>query len=97
MGHTRSVTRRNRVTSVIKHRYLIPAPVDWTSASALVVKTPIWTRYNPSTSMTHVACGSKLRSVVRSFMHPCPGDLVAIGCADVYYAQTVHAFSAGVK
>ena len=44
--------------------------------------------------MTHVACKSKLRTVVRSSMFPCPGKWVAIGCAVVYCAQTAHAFSA---
>ena len=29
--------------------------------------------------MTHVASESKLRSVVMSSMHPCPGNWVAIG------------------
>ena len=29
--------------------------------------------------MTHVVCESKLRLVVRSSMHPCPGNWVAIG------------------
>ena len=37
----------------------------------LVVQIPIdnMSKNNPSTSMTHVACESKLRSVVRSFIH----------------------------
>ena len=30
-------------------------------------------------------------------MHPCPGNLVAIGHAVVYYARAAHAFSAGIK
>ena len=51
----------------------------------------------PSTSMTHVACESKLDSVVRSPMHPCPGKWVAIGRVVVYYARVAHAFSAGIK
>ena len=37
--------------------------------------------------MTHVACESTLRSVVRSSMHPCPGNWMAIGCAVVYYVN----------
>ena len=45
--------------------------------------------------MTHVACKSKLRSVVRSPMHPCPGNWVAIGREVVYYARAANAFSAG--
>ena len=51
----------------------------------------------PSTLMTHVACKSKLSSVVRSSMHPCPGNWVAIGSTDVYYARAAHAFSAVIK
>ena len=45
--------------------------------------------------MTHVACESKLRSVVGSSMHPRQG--VATGRAVVYHAQMAHAFSAGIK
>ena len=30
-------------------------------------------------------------------MHACPGNLVAIRHAVVYYARAVHAFSAGIK
>ena len=33
----------------------------------------------PRTSMTHVACESKLRSVVKSTMHPCPGNWMGNG------------------
>ena len=47
--------------------------------------------------MTHEACESKLRSVVRSSMHPYPGNWVAIALAVVYYAWAAHAFSAGIK
>ena len=47
--------------------------------------------------MTHVACKSKLRSVVRSFMHSCARNWVAVVRAVVYYAQPAHAFSAGIK
>ena len=48
--------------------------------------------------MTHLACESKIRSVVRSSMHPYPGDLVvAIGRAVVYYAQASQVFSAGIE
>ena len=43
--------------------------------------------------MTHVVSESKLRLVVRSSMHPCPGNWVAV----VYFAQAIHAFSAGIK
>ena len=47
--------------------------------------------------MTRIARESKLRSVLRSSMHPCPGDWVAIGRAVVYYARAAQAFSAGIK
>ena len=47
--------------------------------------------------MTHVAYGSELRSVVRSSMHPCPGNWVAIWCAVVYYARAARLFTAGIK
>ena len=47
--------------------------------------------------MTYVACESKLRSVVRSFIHQLPRNWVTIGCAVVYYARAAHAFSAGIK
>ena len=52
----------------IQYRYLIPSPVDRTSASAWLYKNPwiISQRNKPSTSMTHVACESMLRSFVRS-------------------------------
>ena len=47
--------------------------------------------------MTHEACESNLRSVVRSSTHPYPGNLVAIGRAVVYYAWAACKFSAGIK
>ena len=47
--------------------------------------------------MTHEACKSKLRSVVRSSMHPYPGNRVAIGRAVVYYAWAFRKFNAGSK
>ena len=48
--------------------------------------------------MTHIACESvKLRSVVKSFVHPCPENSVAIGRAVMYYALAAHAFSVGIK
>ena len=46
--------------------------------------------------MTHVPFESKLLSFVRSSMHPCPGNCVAIGNAVVYYDQAARAFSAGL-
>ena len=44
--------------------------------------------------MSEVAYESKpkVRSVVRSSMHPCPGDWVAIGCTVVYYTGDLYEF-----
>ena len=83
----------------IQYRHLIPAPVDRTSASDWLCYHAwiIGQKNKPSTATTQVACESKLRSVVRSSMHPCPENLVAIGRAVVNYAQDAHAFSAGIK
>ena len=49
----------------------------------LVVQTPLYdmSKYIPSRSMTDDTCESKLRSIVRLSMHPCPGNWVTIGCA----------------
>ena len=47
--------------------------------------------------MTHVACESKLHLVIRSSIHPCQGNWVAIGHTVVYHARAAHAFSAGIK
>ena len=73
--------------------------VDQTSASAWLYKPPWITcqKNKPSTPMTHVACESKLRSVVKSSMHPCPGNWVAIGRAVVYHGRAAHTFSTGTK
>ena len=61
-------------------QYLIPAPVDRTSASAWMYKHLWITSKNMlSSSMTKVAGKSKLRLVVKSSMHPYPGNWVAIG------------------
>ena len=64
----------------------------------LVVQTPMDNekKNKPTTSMTHVAYESKLYSVVRSSMHPQPGNWVAIGCAFVSYAMVTNIFSAGI-
>ena len=54
--------------------------------------------HKANASTTYVACKSKLRSVVRSSMHPCLGNWVAIGRAVVYYARAAHTlqeFNAG--
>ena len=53
-------------------------------------------RKKPSTSMTYVAFESKLRSVARSFMHPCPENWVPFG-RSVMYCRAAHALSAGIK
>ena len=58
----------------------------------MVVQTPMDNVKKPTTLMTHAACESKLRSVVRSSMHQFLGHLVALWCAVVYYAQAAHAF-----
>ena len=47
--------------------------------------------------MTHEVCESTLRSVMRSSMHPCPGNRLTIGRAVVYYAKAAHTFSAEIK
>ena len=47
--------------------------------------------------MTQVACKSTLLPVVRTSVHPCPENYVAIGRAVVYYELAAHAFSAGIK
>ena len=65
----------------------------------LVVQTSmdnISKKKKDSTSMAHEACDSKLRSVLRSPMHPRPGKLVSTGRAMVYYARSA-AFSAEIK
>ena len=65
----------------------------------LVVKTLIgnMSKNKPSTRKTHVACKSKLRSVLRSSIHPTPrklrGKWVCVAC----YARAAHAFSAGIN
>ena len=83
----------------IQYRPLIPAPVDRTSASTRLYTNPWITlqEHKPSTSITHVACESKLHSAVSSFMHPCLGNWVVIGHAVVYFSQAPPAFSAGIK
>ena len=57
----------------------------------LVAKTPA--------SMTPVTCESKLhvRLVVRSSMHPCPGNWAGIDRVVVYYIWAAQAFSAGTE
>ena len=67
--------------------------------SLFSLKTPMdnMSKDKPSTSMTQVACDEKLRSVLRSSMHPCPGNRVPIGRAVVYYARAAQTFSAKFK
>ena len=47
--------------------------------------------------MPQVACESKLPSRVRSSIHPCPGNWVAIERPVVYNAQAAQVFRAGIK
>ena len=47
--------------------------------------------------MTKVACESKLRSVVMSYMHPCPGNWVTIGRVVVYCVRAARTLNAGIK
>ena len=47
--------------------------------------------------MTQVAFKSKLRSFVRSSLHLCPDNWLAIGRVVVYNARAAHAFSAGIR
>ena len=47
--------------------------------------------------MTHVACESKLRLVVRSSKHQCPGNWVPMGLAVIYSVWAARAFSAEIK
>ena len=83
----------------IQYRHLIPAPVDRTSASAWLYKKPMNNISNNKLRILilHITCESKLRSVVRSSVHPCSGHWVAIGRAVVYHSQAAHAFCAGIK
>ena len=54
-------------------------------------------RNKPSTPISHVSSGLKPHSVVRSSLHPCPDNRVAIGRAVVYYARAAHVFFAEIK
>ena len=68
-------------------------------SQCLVVQPPMdnLSKGETSTTMTHVACESKLRSVVRSSMHPRPGKWVAVGLAVAYHARAARSFSDGIK
>ena len=75
---------------------LMPAPVDRTSASTWLNKHP-WITFQenkPSTSITHVACESKLHSVVRSFMYPCPGKSCILPGLPTHLVQELNAGTA---
>ena len=75
-----AVVRINGLTC-IEYRHSIPAPVDRTSGNAQVYRH---VKNKPSTPMNHVTCKSKLRSVVRSSIHTCPGNWAVIGRVVVY-------------
>ena len=85
--------------NMIQYWHLIPAPVDRTSASALCTNTRglCVCQNKASTSMTHVCCKSKLRSVVRSLMHTSPGNWVAVRREVVYHARDACTLRAGIK
>ena len=90
------VTLRDRF---LQYRHFSLAPIDRTSANVWLYKH-LWLAYHKhksSTSITYVACESMLRSVVRSSMHPCQGNWVAIGRAVIYYAWAAQALRAGIK
>ena len=65
----------------------------------LIVQTSMdgKSKNRPSIAMIHEVCKSKVRSILRSSMHTCPGNLVAIRRAVAYYAWAAHTFSAGIK
>ena len=62
------------------------------------MQTPMDRYHVKNKPVTHVANvnQSYVRSVVRSFMHPWPGNWVAIGRVVVYYARAVRTYSAGI-
>ena len=87
-------------------RYLLNYSTEFHSCTSrpdvcqfLVVQTTMdkMSKNKSSTSLTHVACESMLRSVVRSSIHPCLRNCAAIRCAVVYYAWGAQSFSAGIK
>ena len=84
---------------VIYSTYITFRPSRPDVYQCLVVRSAMlnMSKNKPGTSMTHVARESKLCSVVRSSMHPCPQHWVAIGRVVVYYARASHSFSAGIK
>ena len=97
--HLHVMRELNVNTAHPQYRHLIPAPVDRTSASDWLFKHPwiICRENKPNSTMTHVDLESKLRSVLRSSIHPCQENWLAFGCAVVYYARVVLAFSGGIE
>ena len=64
-----------------------------------VVQTPMdnMSKYLYRLSIGPSSLQIKLRSVVRSSVHPFPEYWVAIGPLAVFYARVAHVFSAGIK
>ena len=81
--------------SYLQYRHLISAPIDRMSASARLYKHPWITTWQKirQTHQWHTLLANQ--SYIQLWVHPCPGNWVAIRRAVVYYAQAVHAFSAG--
>ena len=76
----------------IQCKHSISATVDWTSGCETLVYT--YLKNKQSTSMSHIACETKLLSVVTSHMHQYPGNCVAYracGC------EICPGISAGIK
>ena len=94
--NSRAISHRKQQ---IQFSHSITAPVARTSAGTWLYKQPMITyqQNKSSTSMIHEAYESKLRSVVRSSMHPCQGNWLAIGRAVMHHARDAHTFSAGIK
>ena len=63
----------------------------------LVVQTPMDIVYKRISQAHQWLVSKKLRSVVRSSIHPCPGNWVAVGRAVEYISRAALAFSAGIK
>ena len=66
---------------------------------SLVLQTPIYnmSKDKPNACKTHEACESKLRLVVRSSMHPYPGEWVAFGHFVMYHAWAARELRARIK
>ena len=78
IGSRHSATRAAPLALMtIQYRHSLPAPVVRTSASGWLYKHPWITHQNsnPSTSMTHIPCESKLRSVLSSVPRKLGGNL----------------------